>query len=454
MNEANSGRRLAVIGVIVVSLFAGLLTRLWFLQVTGGEKLAVAAQQNREHFKTNDAQRGTIYDATGKILAQNVTKTALVVDRQNLTPAKRITLEKSLAGLLGTDAAGVDKLIDDPKYSPYEPVPVKTDLTADQEQFWAEHQDDFPDVTVARSTVRVYPYRQDAAAHVLGYIGSINADELEVHRSDGYTSHDVIGKTGVEQTFESELRGVPGLEKIEVDSRGNQSEPVVVRKPQAGHDVQLTINIDVQKSAEQSLQQGIDGAMRLVDPDSGTYYRANAGAVIVLDARTGSLVAMASNPTYDPNQLTAGTVSKDFFDPNGSLQLIDRALNPYAPGSTFKTFTSIAMLQSGIRNATDTYDDEGCFKFGNNEERCNARKEKFYSVDLRRALTVSSDVYFYNVGNSFWNVYSKGPGKEGGDDVADHPVGYAMQTVARTYGLGEPTGVGLAGDSPGRIPDL
>jgi len=85
VNEANSGRRLAVIGVIVVSLFAGLLTRLWFLQVTGGEKLAVAAQQNREHFKTNDAQRGTIYDATGKILAQNVTKTALVVDRQNLS---------------------------------------------------------------------------------------------------------------------------------------------------------------------------------------------------------------------------------------------------------------------------------------------------------------------------------------------------------------------------------
>ena len=454
MSEANNGRRFAVIGVIVISMFAGLLTRLWFLQVTGGEKLAVAAQQNHEKFKTDDAQRGTIYDRTGKILAQNVTKTALVVDRKSLTPAKRLTLEKSLGGLLHVDAAGVDQLIDDPKYSPYEPVPVAIDISADVEQFWAEHQDDFPDVTRARTTVRVYPYGV-AAAQVLGYTGGINAAELAVHRSDGYSTHDTIGKTGVEQTFESELRGVPGLEKIEVKADLTQSEPIVVRKAQAGHDVQLTIDIDTQKSVEESLQQGIDGAKRLVDPDSGSYYRANAGAVIVLDARTGSLVAMASNPTYDPNELTNGTVSKALFDPNGGLPLLDRAMNQYAPGSTFKTFTSIAMLQSGIRNATDTVDDEGCFEFGNNEKRCNAKKEKYFIVDLRRALTVSSDVYFYNVGNAFWNVYNaKGAGREGGDAGTDHPVGYAMQTVARTYGFDEPTGVGLTGDADGRIPDL
>ena len=379
-----------------------------------------------------------------------------MVDRKKPDAENRIKLEHSLGALLKTDAAGVDKIIDDPAYSQYEKVPVVTDVTADEETFWAENQEDFPGVTEASSSMRVYPYGQYlAAAHVLGYTGSINAQELAAHRSDGYTTHDTIGKTGVEQTFESELRGVPGLEKITVKSDGTPVSKVVTREPVAGHDVQLTIDIDTQKSAEKSLQQGIDGAKHLVDPDSGSYYRANAGAVIVLDARTGSVVAMASNPSYDPQALANGTVGKEFFDPKGPLPLLDRALNSYAPGSTFKTFTAIAMLQSGIRNANDTVDDEGCFEFGNNEKRCNAKKEKFFIVDLRRALTVSSDVYFYNVGNAFWNVYNaKGAGREGGDDGADHPVGYAMQNVARTYGFDEPTGVGLAGDANGRIPDL
>jgi penicillin-binding protein 2 len=447
--EVNSRRRLLVIGVIVVALFGGLLTRLWFLQVTGGETLAVAAQRNSARFVQVPAVRGTIYDDQGNILAQTIPVTTLTVDRQKLTAADRVTLETNLGALLGVDAKEVDARIDNNRYDPFVPVPVAQNVSLDQAQYVAEHRDQFPQVAVSRSAERVYP-QGTLGANLLGYVGQVNADELKAHAKDGYTSEDTIGKTGVEQTFESELRGAPGKDKVVVDSQGRAVNTIEVKKPQAGHDVQLTVDLGAQRIAEESLQQGMDGARTLFDPDSGNNYKANAGAVVVLDARTGSVVAMASNPTYNPNDFIAGNADGYFNDPNHPL--IDRALNPYAPGSTFKLFSSIAMLQTGLRSAGETYDDQGCFIFGNeNDKRCNAGKAVYGYVNLPQALTVSSDVYFYNVGNSFWNVYNR---NEGGDASTNHPVGYAMQDVARTYGFGEATAVGLPGDQPGRVPDL
>ena len=235
----------------------------------------------------------------------------------------------------------------------------------------------------------------------------------------------------------------------------------MIRKAQPGHDVQLTIDIDAQRIAEQSLQQGIDGARRNGKP-------ANAGAVVVLDARTGAVVALASNPTFDPNRLADGTAPDEWFDKNGTLPLFDRALNGYAPGSTFKLITAVAQLSGAtpVRNAADTYYDNGCFKFGNDEELCNAKKVANGYVDLARAITVSSDVYFYNVGNEFWKHYYNPPPdgengiKEEGNtpslgldgDLAAHPVGYGIQKTAFTFGFGKATGLGLLGDQPGRIP--
>jgi penicillin-binding protein 2 len=272
----------------------------------------------------------------------------------------------------------------------------------------------------------------------------------------------VIGKTGIEQMFESELRGTPGKDKVEVDNQGRAVNVVEVKKPEAGHDVRLTVDLPSQHIAEESLAQGMEGARTLVDPDSGNYYAANAGAVIVLDARTGSVVAMASNPSFDPNDFVSGKSDQYFKDPNHPL--INRALNPYAPGSTFKTFTSLAMLQSNLypegANHVETDYPDGCFHFGNDEKRCNAGKAQLGAVNLPSALTVSSDVYFYAVGNEFWNRYrdegqAKGfTGDLAGDKVpdADHPVGNAIQHTARAYGFGELTGIGL-GDQPGVVPD-
>jgi penicillin-binding protein 2 len=459
MNEPNSHRRLVVIGVIVLALFGGLLTRLWFLQVTGGETLAVAAQQNRNHFVQVPAVRGTIFDAKGTVLAQTIPVTTLTVDRQKLSSAERAKLVVNLGKLLGVDAAAVDKLIDNTQYAPFVPVPVAKNIGLATAIYVTEHRDEFPETAVTRTAERSYP-NGIQAANMLGYVGQINGDELKTRAGDGYTTSDSIGKTGIEQMFESELRGTPGKDRVQVDNQGRAVNTATVKAPQSGHDVRLTVDLATQRIAEETLQQGMEGARTLIDPDSGNHYAANAGAVVVLDARTGSVVAMASNPSFDPNVFIAGNADTYFNDP--AKPLINRALNALAPGSTFKTITALAALQSGLypdgANHVNSEDPPGCFVFGNNEKRCNAGGLVLGSVNLPTALTVSSDVFFYGVGNDFWNQY-RNEGQNTRDDLAgdkvpdaQHPVGNAIQHTATTYGFGEQTGIGL-GDQAGVIPN-
>ncbi|MET0628916.1 MAG: penicillin-binding protein 2, partial [Acidimicrobiia bacterium] len=447
--EVDTRARLVVIGIVVVALFGGLLTRLWFLQVTGGEKLAVAAQKQRQDTISVPALRGAILDAKGKVLAETVLVKSLMVDRQQVPLDEKAKLVTSLATFLGVAPEDIEQHLDSQQYAPFEKVPVATDLTDDQQIYLAEHATEFPFTSVDSTPVRKYNYGT-TAAHVLGYIGKINDDELKARPKSGYQLDDVIGKDGVELTYEDVLRGEPGVDTVQVDNRGQVTSVTTTKAPKAGDDVQLSIDLDTEAIAAESLQQGIDGASSLVSPDTGNYYHPKGGAVVVLDARTGQVVAMSSAPTFDPNDFIAGNSDQYFNDP--SSPLIDRALNPYAPGSTFKLLSSIAMLQNNIRAPEDTYYDEGCFKFGNEQdERCNARKASYGSVNLPRALTVSSDVYFYNVGNDFWNIYNR---DEGGDDATDHPRGYGIQNTARTFGFDAGTGIELPGDDPGRIPDL
>ena len=456
MNEANTGRRLLVIGAIVMALFAGLLTRLWFLQVSGGEKLAVAAQQNRDRVVQVPSLRGAIYDRNGVVLAENLPVTTLTVDRQNLTAADRVTLEDSLSTLLGKSPVEVGQMLDNASVSQYAPLPLMKDVPLATATYVAEHRDMFPQVSITTTSVRQYTAAGIAAANLLGYTGAINPDELAARTGEGYTTDDRIGKTGIEQTFETELRGVPGVDKVQVDSRGRATNTITEKKPQAGHDVQLTLDAGVQQIAAESLQQGMEGARTLVDPDNGKYYPATGGSVLVLDARTGSVVAMASGPRWDPNAFITGNAAQyDQYIHDPALPLLDKGLGQYAPGSTFKLISSLAGLESGTITPDTSVDDSGCITLGN-QQFCNARKEPYGYVQLRQAITVSSDVYFYSLGNDLWKKYyaSAQYGGENGDKGTSHPVGYAIQNVARDFGFDQPTGVALPGDSKGRIPDL
>ena len=186
--------------------------------------------------------------------------------------------------------------------------------------------------------------------------------------------------------FESELRGKPGKDKVEVDNQGRAVNVVAGEaSPRPGTTCASPSTSRSQQIAEESLQQGMDGARSLVDPDGGNYYEANAGAVVVLDARTGSVVAMASNPSFNPNDFISGNADQYFKDPDNP-PLINRALNAYAPGSTFKRSRRSRCCRAGcsptVPNTTYTDYPDGCFHFGNDEKACNAGGAVLGAVDL------------------------------------------------------------------------
>src|SRR5262249_15021812 len=193
MTEAKSRARLAVIGAIVLALFGGLLTRLWFLQVAGGERLAVQAQNNRDRLVETAAVRGRIPEPRGGALAEDKVVDSITVDRQRLVGATRAAVASRLGALLGIDAVDILRRIDDPKYSPYRPVPVAVNITFDRVLELEEHLDQYPGVAISRVTVRNYPYGA-ATAHVVGYVGKISSSDLKAHAPHAYPPHDLTRK--------------------------------------------------------------------------------------------------------------------------------------------------------------------------------------------------------------------------------------------------------------------
>jgi penicillin-binding protein 2 len=460
VSEANPRLRLSVIGIIVMALFSALFVRLWFLQVAGGSDAAAeATTQNRVRIVREPAIRGRILDAQGRVLVDNTVVNAITFDRsEQITAEDRDLVIGRLSELLARPPEEIVDAIDDPRVPAYAPVPIVEDPPIDAVTYIQEHQEEFPAVDARRITRREYP-NGTLGAHVLGYTAQISPEELDATKDAGYRAGDLIGKTGVEQMFESELRGEPRVQRLEVDSRGNVVRIAEDRPAVPGKDVKLTIDLDVQRAAEESLRQGMEGARGLncvtIDPagnESSAKCRAGGGSVVVLNAQDGSVVAMASAPDFNPAELAAG-------DPFGSLEnanneesnfpLLNRVVQgTYAPGSTWKAISALGGMASGHLTPQTTFYDEGCLTIGD-REFCNAGKRPLGSVDLPSALTVSSDVYFYDLGRDLWQFYRQ----ETEDLGVDPDRGYSIQKTAREYGFGAPTGIGLAGEAGGRIPD-
>lgn len=437
----NSRLRLAILGVVVVSLFAALFARLWYLQVMDSETFQVQAQRNQLRFVYEEAPRGRILDRQGRELVDNRVSEAITVNRVALKEHRDDVVPR-LAALLGITVEELDKRIDDPRYSPYKPVPVAEDVPEDKIVFLKEHAAELPAVDEAKLARRTYP-DGSLAAHVLGYVGEINDRELEGRKTKGYRLGDSIGKSGVEQSYEDALRGEPGITKLEVDSQGRVLRTLASRAPVQGSDLQLTIDLDVQRLAEESLQKGLEAARRTFDKNEKKHFVAPAGSVVVLDPRDGSVLAMASNPTYDPASFVNG-IRPDVFaalqNPAGHYPLNNRAIQGlYAPGSTFKLPTAVAALRRGLVNERTTFDDKGSLRVGNRTFR-NAGGRAWGRVNVRRALAVSSDVFFYTLGASFWNQR----GQHGETPIQD---------TAREMGMGEKTGIDLASEARGRLSD-
>jgi penicillin-binding protein 2 len=306
-----------------------------------------------------------------------------------------------------------------------------------------EHQGEFPGIEGVQLTERVYP-NGTLAAHVLGTVGEINDMELGPRRALGYKAGDSIGKSGIELAYESELRGDPEIAKLEVDSVGRVQRSLGNQPAVQGDDIRLSIDLDIQRLAEESLAQGIELARKSTDFLTGKTFLASGGAVVVTDPRDGSVLAMASNPTYDPNEFTNGISVRRFQelnDPRGFYPLNNRATQGlYAPGSTFKLATSMAGIKHGLISARDTYNDQGSYTVVGERSQTfsNARGARNGPVNVAKALTVSSDVFYYWLGERFWD-------NRGRLGTA------AVQDVARSLGMGNYTEIDLPFEANGRI---
>lgn len=437
--------RLSIVAIVVVSLFAALFARLWYLQVMDTGTFQALATQNRIRTIYEPAPRGRILDRQGRPLVENRAFQAITVTRLEVKDKPEVVAR--LAALLALPTAELEKRIADPRYSPYKPVPVAEGVPEEVVVYLREHSADFPGVAAASVAERAYP-NGALAAHVLGYVGEINDAELSSRSEEGYRLGDDIGKAGVERSYESALRGTPGKTRLEVDSSGRVLLPALSSSPpRQGNDIQLTIDLDIQALAEDSLAKALEAARTRSERNTGTRFVAPAGSVVVLDPRDGSLLALASNPGFDPAEYVNGIRPEVFAvlqAPESHCPLCNRAVQgQYAPGSTFKLFTALAALRTGQLAPNTTFVDEGTYRLRScRGQKCvfrNAGSRAYGRVNLAQALTVSSDAFFYNIGANFW--FEGGPTRE------------AIQAAARDLGLGSKTGIELAGEMKGRIPD-
>ncbi|MEP6623779.1 MAG: penicillin-binding protein 2 [Acidimicrobiia bacterium] len=441
--------RSSIVGVVVLALFSALFARLWYLQVAATDQFSAAAVSNSVREIVDPPLRGRILDAQGRVLVDNQVENQITVSRK-LDPKQLRQVIAHLSVLLDKPAATLNANLSDPRNSPFTAFKVADGVDEAALVYIAEHRSEFPGVRAEAAPVRRY-VNGSVAFHELGYLGEINAAELKAQVDPNqYRLGDEIGKSGVELTYESDLRGRPGVTKIEVDSSGRVLRRTGTKASQPGHDVRLTLDLDVQKTAESALQQGIDSARTAQDIayKKNGYRKLNApaGAVVVLDAATGSVVALASKPDFNANQFVHGipmTTWNWLAAKENNLPLVDRAVSgAYAPGSTFKLVTSVAGLNSGIITPTKTINDPGEYRYPTDPQHPFVGEGANGHVALARALTVSSDAFFYSIGGDLFFRYHH-----------QQPFGDELQKVAREFGFGSQTGIALPTESVGRVPD-
>ena len=433
--------RVGILGVFALVAFGLLFLRLWSLQVLSGNEYLNAAQNNQLRLVRVEAPRGPILDRRGRVIVSNVAGTAVQLWIGDLPKEGRYKLVQRLAALLKVSPRALAREVEERRSDPLTPITVKTSVGEDQVNYLYEHQAEFPGVEIVQVYLRDYAY-STLAAQILGYVGEISPEELKRLRGKGYRGGDRIGKAGVEAAFDTYLRGRDGLAQIRVDSVGNQvSELELRREAQAGFALSLTLDIRLQRAAEEALRYGIDLAHQ------NDNWAANGGAIVALDPRDGAVLAMASAPTYKPS-VYVGRV-----DPKKLAPLLDeevarrenypglnRALaGQYPPGSTWKPVTALAGMQEHVFSAYESLQCSPVAYYGLDRQRFqNWNPFVDRPMTLPEALSESCDTYFYEIGNAFYNR-----GKEGRT---------RMQQWARKFGFGAPTGLDIGGEEEGLLP--
>lgn len=416
--------RLALFGGLALVLFAVLFFRLWQLQILAGEEYLAKANSNRIREFRVGAPRGEILDRRGKVLVGNRTSLALVVkpDRLPADRARRREELARLAELIHTTPRRLRRTIAEGKeVAAGAPVTVRRDVGHYLVYYLQENASRFPGVEVQRVFVRRYP-QGTLAAHVLGSVREINEEQLREPRNRGLEPGDEIGQDGLEYSYDGILRGEPGLTRIQVDAFGQPTPGghLVSKPPVPGENLQLTLDGRLQAAGDAALSR-----------------RGLFGAYVAMDIRSGAILAMGSNPRFDPaiftrRQLSQAVVDRLYSEDTGAPYLNRAIAGLYPTGSTFKPITSIAALASGRVTPTERIIDDGAFTLGGITFR-NAGGAVHGTIDMRRALEVSSDVFYYTLGDRM------------------NP-GLALQNWARKLGLGREAGIDLPGELAGLLP--
>ncbi|MFI5269535.1 MAG: penicillin-binding protein 2, partial [Chloroflexota bacterium] len=406
------GQRLLLVEYALVLAFLGLVMGLWQLQVLQSGKYALLAQHNRIRTEPIPAARGKIFDRRGRLLVDNYPSFTAYLLRDS-GQAWKEDLPAIAQGLfLSLD--DLQAIVDKYHAAPiYQPIPIKPDITVADEAFIAAHRDEFPELETIMASRRLYP-KNGFAANVIGYVGEPDARQL----ANGQLQPGaVVGKSGLEAYYNRSLMGVDGERRVLVDSRGRVVGTLSDQAPQPGQDLHLTLDQDVQMAAELALGD-------------------RPGAVVALDPRDGSVLAMVSRPTFDPNLFAQGLSAQQWqqwvTDPEHPL--LNKAIQAQlAPGSVFKLVTSVAGLQENVAE-NKTVDCRGAFDYHGTTYKCwiAARHQTHGVLNIRQAITQSCDVYFYTLGSE---------------------LGIGMiDKYATALGLGQPTGIDLPQEAKGLVP--
>ncbi|MFP5297526.1 MAG: penicillin-binding protein 2 [Actinomycetota bacterium] len=445
--------RLAVLAVLVIAAFVALYSRLWFLQVLAADDFESLAQQNRVRLVYSEPDRGRILDRNGYVLVDNRLSTSVTVDREIAeTPVKKRAVFRRLSELLKIPVKELDARLQDVTVSPYKPVVVANDVPLRAVARITGNPENYPGVHIEKRPVRFYP-QGPWAAQILGYVGEITDVQLKdpyfKNARPRYQPGDVVGRSGLELAYDRELRGKPQIEQVVVNSASKAVDSRVVQEAEEGNDLITTLDIRIQRIAEQALASGIRANRNLG-------LRATDGAAVVMDPNTGGVVAMASYPTYDPAILSDGLQTREFdkllghgteaeYDDAEKNRAIQVA---YSPGSTFKLATAMAAMGLGLADSSTYLPCPGSVTLGEGTGAVtfpNWTSRNYGNIGFARSMEVSCDTFYYELG---WQMESRwGVGLQSGDDSEKY------QKFLRMLGFDEPTGIDLPGEIGGTIAD-
>jgi penicillin-binding protein 2 len=411
-NRRELSRRVEFARILVGSVFALLAISYWYVQIVRGDYYFVLSENNRLRSVKITAPRGYIFDRNGAALVENQPSYNLQLYRRE---AKNLSSSEDFAVRvlnLPTEQvrARVERAL---RYPEFVPASIAENLGIEEVAAIEARAPEHPEFAVAVSQRRLYAHGV-VAAHALGYLAEATADQIKV-ASAGYTMGDWVGQKGVEATYEPLLAGANGERRVVVDSHGREISEQGRTAATPGQNLFTTIDLDLQRIAE-------------------NYFRERVGSVVAMDPKTGEILALVSSPSYDPNwftrRVTEGEWSSLINDPHHPLQ--NRAIqNAFSPGSTFKVFLAYGALAQGLVDPDARVFCPGYATFYGRTFRCH-KKEGHGWVNLRDAIKVSCDVYFYNLGRRL-----------GIDRIAE---------IAEGFGFGAPTGVDLQFEKGGLVP--